>query len=147
MPNLHMSQSQSISIQQGGMGGNGMGSHQSNPMQGQSPMHSQNNMHQMNSLMSHGGQQMQNQPSNNQHNTFPSLHNPSSFSGQVADFNLDFLDNMSSNETTAQELLSSLDNSFLNDILWKLTNRAGGANVPLYVFVDGKILECKFKID
>lgn len=124
MPNLHMSQSQSISIQQGGMGGNGMGNHQGNPMQGQnpmqaqsSPMHSQNSMHQMNSLMSHGGQQMQSQPSNNQHNTFPSLHNPSSFSGQVADFNLDFLDNMSSNETTAQELLSSLDNSFLNDIL------------------------------
>lgn len=107
MPNIHMSQSQSMSMQ-GGMGGMG-GSH-GTPMQGQGgPMHSQNPS--MQSMMSqNGGMQPQ--------NSFPSLHS-SSF-GHTADFNLDFLDNLPSTEAsnlTAQELLNSLDNSFLNDIL------------------------------
>lgn len=51
---------------------------------------------------------------------FPSLHSAAPFAGQAADFNLDFLDNMPSSDAssiTAQELLNSLDNSFLNDIL------------------------------
>lgn len=102
-------------MQQGGMG---MG-HQSSPMQGQNgpmqgqngPMHGQNASMQ-NSMMAANGMQ------NNGH-SFPSLH-ASSFPGQTADFNLDFLDNMPSTDATnltAQELLSSLDNAFLNDIL------------------------------
>lgn len=115
-----MSQSQSMSMQQAGMGG--MGGHQGSPMQngpmqGQGPMHTQNNPMQQNSMMSNGP--MQNQNGNNQH-AFPSLHNTSSFVGQTTDFNLDFLDNMPSTDAsnlTAQELLNSLDNSFLNDIL------------------------------
>lgn len=84
MPNIHMSQSQSMSMQQGcalGM---------------QAPAHSLQN-----SLMPQNGN---------------FLH---SF-GPTADFNLDFLDNMPSSDAgnmTAQELLNSLDNSFLNDIL------------------------------
>lgn len=99
MSNIHMNQSQSMSLQQGAMS---------------SPMHSQSNgmpthsMPQNNPMLQMPSQQ------NNEH--FPSLHS-TSFPGQVPDFNLDFLDNMSSNETTAQELLRSLDNSFLNDIL------------------------------
>lgn len=116
-----MSQSQSISLQQGGLGMNAGHPHspmqgQNGPMQGQNgPMgHSQNNM-QQGSLLSHSGP-MSNHNNNSQHSSFPSLDNSSSFS-QVADFNLDFLDNMPSNDTTAQELLKSLDHSFLNDIL------------------------------
>ncbi|XP_026326562.1 neurogenic protein mastermind-like isoform X2 [Hyposmocoma kahamanoa] len=127
MPNIHMSQSQSMSMQQGGMGN--MGGHQSGPMQngpmqsqngpmqGQGGMHPQNNPMQ-NSMMSQNGP-MQSQNGNDA-NSFPSLHNTSSFTGQTADFNLDFLDNMPSTDAsnlTAQELLNSLDNSFLNDIL------------------------------
>lgn len=117
MPNIHMSQSQSMSMQQSGMGGMGhQGSPMQNgPMQGQ-PMHAQNNPMQQNSMMSNGPMQSQN--GNSQH-SFPSLHNTSSFAGQTADFNLDFLDNMPSTDAsnlTAQELLNSLDNSFL-DIL------------------------------
>ncbi|XP_050676970.1 neurogenic protein mastermind-like isoform X2 [Leptidea sinapis] len=111
MPNIHMNQSQSMSMQQAGMGSMG-NAHQGNPMQPGS-MHAQNNPMQS-SMMSQGGQV---QPQNNGH-TFPSLH--STFSGQTADFNLDFLDNMPSSDAsnlTAQELLNSLDNSFLNDIL------------------------------
>lgn len=115
MPNIHMSQSQSMSMQQSGMGGMG---HQGNPMQngpmqGQ-PMHAQSNPMQ-NSMMSNGPMQPQ-----NTNNHFSSLHNTSSFAGQTTDFNLDFLDNMPSTDAsnlTAQELLNSLDNSFLNDIL------------------------------
>lgn len=117
MPNIHMSQSQSMSMQ-GGMGG--MGSHQGNPMQngpmqGQTvPMHAQNSPMQ-NSMMSQNGP-MQNQNGNDSH-SFPSLHNTSSFTGQTTDFNLDFLDNMPSTDAsnlTAQELLNSLaDNNFL----------------------------------
>lgn len=121
-----MSQSQSMSMQQAGMGGMG-GAHQSgpmqsNPMQGQTgPMHAQTNpMQQQNSMMAQNGP-MQTQNSNNvaQH-TFPTLHTTSSFTGSAADFNFDFLDNMPSTDAsnlTAQELLNSLDNSFLNDIL------------------------------
>ncbi|XP_047522413.1 neurogenic protein mastermind-like isoform X1 [Pieris napi] len=99
MPNIHMNQSQSMSMQ----GGMGMGNHQN--MQNGMQMHSQN----MNSMVSQNGINQ---------NSFPSLQ--SAFSGQTADFNLDFLDNMPSSDTsnlTAQELLNSLDNSFLNDIL------------------------------
>ncbi|XP_013175270.1 PREDICTED: neurogenic protein mastermind-like isoform X2 [Papilio xuthus] len=123
MPNIHMSQSQSMSMQQAGMGG--MGSHQtnpmqsnpmqSNPMQGQTgSMHAQTNPMQ-NSMMTQNAPISQN---NNSSHAFPSLHT-SSYSGP-ADFNFDFLDNMPSSDTsnlTAQELLNSLDNSFLNDIL------------------------------
>lgn len=115
MPNIHMSQSQSMSMQSG-MGG--MGSHQTNPMQSNpmqnnpmqaqtGSMHAQTNPMQ-NSMMSQ----------NNTSHAFPSLHT-SSYSAP-ADFNFDFLDNMPSSDTsnlTAQELLNSLDNSFLNDIL------------------------------
>lgn len=107
-----------MSMQQGGMGG--MGGHPNGPMGGQNshmqqqpnPMQSQ----QQNSMLN--GQM--NQPSNNSHSPFSSLHNSSSFTGQPADFNLDFLDNIPSTDAsnlTAQELLNSLDNSFLNDIL------------------------------
>lgn len=117
MPNIHMSQSQSMSMQ-GGMGGMG-GSHASpmqTPMQGQGgPMHPQNAS--MQSMMSQNGP-MQSQNSTGSQHSFPSLHS-SSF-GHTADFNLDFLDNLPSTEAsnlTAQELLNSLDNSFLNDIL------------------------------
>ncbi|KPJ16850.1 hypothetical protein RR48_13706 [Papilio machaon] len=123
MPNIHMSQSQSMSMQQAGMGG--MGSHQTNPMQsnpmqnnpmqGQTgSMHAQTNPMQ-NSMMAQNAPISQN---NNSSHAFPSLHT-SSYSGP-ADFNFDFLDNMPSSDTsnlTAQELLNSLDNSFLNDIL------------------------------
>lgn len=81
MPNIHMSQSQSMSMQQG---------------------------------MSLGLPPAQHvQPSLMQNGNF--LH-----SFGAPDFNLDFLDNMPSTDTgslTAQELLNSLDNSFLNDIL------------------------------
>lgn len=104
MANIQMNQSQSISMQQGGMNG-GMGSgHQGGPMSG-AGMHPAS----MSSLMQHQN------PNDNQ-NTFPSLQN-TSFSGQVADFNLDFLDNPAAHEATAQELLRSLDNTFLSDIL------------------------------
>lgn len=51
---------------------------------------------------------------------FPALHSAPPFAGAPPDFNLDFLDNMPSTDAssiTAQELLNSLDNSFLNDIL------------------------------
>ncbi|CAK1551706.1 unnamed protein product [Leptosia nina] len=118
MPNIHMNQSQSMSMQQPGMGSMG-GSHQGNPMQNgpMQPMHAQSNPMQQNSMMSQNGQ-LQSQNGNANH-SFPSLHT-SSFTGQTADFNLDFLDNMPSSDTsnlTAQELLNSLDNSFLNDIL------------------------------
>ncbi|XP_037301347.1 histone-lysine N-methyltransferase 2D-like isoform X1 [Manduca sexta] len=122
IPNIHMSQSQSMSMQPGGMGG--MASHQGSPMQNTSmqgqtgPIHAQNSSMQ-NSMMSQNGP-MQTQNSNGSQHSFPSLHNPSSFAGQTADFNLDFLDNMPSTDAsnlTAQELLNSLDNSFLNDIL------------------------------
>ncbi|CAG4940475.1 unnamed protein product [Colias eurytheme] len=124
MTNIHMNQSQSMSMQgMGNMGnahqGNPMqnGPMQNGPMQGQpTSMHAQNNPMQQNSMMSQNGQ-MQSQ--NSAGHSFPSLHT-SSFTGQTADFNLDFLDNMPSSDTsnlTAQELLSSLDNSFLNDIL------------------------------
>ncbi|XP_072941470.1 uncharacterized protein [Epargyreus clarus] len=116
MPNIHMSQSQSMSMQQsmGGMGGG----HQGGGMQGGG--------------MAGGGMQGGNLPAQGAlHSqslppqsallhTFPSLNNTSSFTGQTADFNLDFLDNMPSTDVsnlTAQELLNSLDNSFLNDIL------------------------------
>ncbi|CAH2091857.1 unnamed protein product [Euphydryas editha] len=93
MPNIHMSQSQSMSLQQG-------------LLQQQQQQHNMQN-----SLMSQNGPM-------NTTSHFPSLH--SSFTGQTADFNLDFLDNMPSTDAsnlTAQELLNSLDNSFLNDIL------------------------------
>ncbi|KOB79478.1 Uncharacterized protein OBRU01_00191 [Operophtera brumata] len=87
---------------QGGMGG----AHQGSPMQPQGgPMHAQN-------------ASMQSMLAQNSGHAFPSLHS-SSF-GHTADFNLDFLDNLPSTEAsslTAQELLNSLDNSFLNDIL------------------------------
>ncbi|PZC81953.1 neurogenic protein mastermind-like [Helicoverpa zea] len=119
MPNIHMSQSQSMSMQQGGMGMGHQGSPMQNgPMQGQGPMHPQSNM-QQNSMMSQNGP-MQSQNGNVSQHSFPSLHNTSSFTGQTTDFNLDFLDNMPSTDAsnlTAQELLNSLDNSFLNDIL------------------------------
>lgn len=115
-----MSQSQSMSMQQSGMGN--MGGHQSGPMQN-GPMQSQNGP-----MQGQGGMHPQNNPmqnsmisqNGNDSNSFPSLHNTSSFTGQTADFNLDFLDNMPSTDAsnlTAQELLNSLDNSFLNDIL------------------------------
>lgn len=118
MPNIHMSQSQSMSMQQTGMGGM---SHQGSPMQS-GPMQAQNGpMHQnssmQTSMMAQNGMQAQN---NTSAHVFPSLHNTSSFTGQTADFNLDFLDNMPSTDAsnlTAQELLNSLDNVFLNDIL------------------------------
>ncbi|XP_035432048.2 neurogenic protein mastermind [Spodoptera frugiperda] len=121
MPNIHMSQSQSMSMQQSGMG---MGGHQGSPMQngpmqGQGPMHAQTNPMQQNSMMSQNNP-MQSQNGNVAQHSFPSLHNTSSFTGQTTDFNLDFLDNMPSTDAsnlTAQELLNSLDNSFLNDIL------------------------------
>lgn len=118
MPNIHMSQSQSMSMQQGGLGMGG--GHQGSPMQAQQgPMHAQNGpMQQQNSIMSQNGP-MQNNNGGAQH-PFPSLHNTSSFTGQTAEFNLDFLDNIPSTDAsnlTAQELLNSLDNSFLNDIL------------------------------
>lgn len=108
MPNIHMSQSQSMSMQ------GGMGAHQGSPMQTQGgPMHAQNAS--MQSMLSqNGGMQSQNSGPH----SFPSLHS-SSF-GHTADFNLDFLDNLPSTEAsnlTAQELLNSLDHSFLNDIL------------------------------
>ncbi|KAM3968198.1 uncharacterized protein ACR2FA_006564 [Aphomia sociella] len=120
MPNINMSQSQSMSMQQGGLGGMGnthQGSPMQNgPMQGQ-PMHAQSSpMQQQNTMMSQNGPM---QAQNGQH-SFPSLHNTSSFTGQTAEFNLDFLDNMPSTDAsnlTAQELLNSLDNSFLNGIL------------------------------
>lgn len=119
MPNIHMSQSQSMSMQQSGMGMGHQGSPMQNgPMQGQGPMHSQGNPMQQNSMMSQNA--MQNQNGNVSQHSFPSLHNTSSFTGQTTDFNLDFLDNMPSTDAsnlTAQELLNSLDNSFLNDIL------------------------------
>lgn len=126
MPNIHMSQSQSMSMQQGGMGNmghqgspmqNGPMQGQTGPMQGQGGMHPQSNPMQ-NAMMPQNGP-MQGQNANDS-NSFPSLHNTSSFTGQTADFNLDFLDNMPSTDAsnlTAQELLNSLDNSFLNDIL------------------------------
>lgn len=113
MPNIHMSQSQSMSMQGGlgGMAGMGsMGGHQGSPMGGHqgSPMGA-GALHQPTLLNQNGTQ------------SFPSLHNASSFSGQAADFNLDFLDNIPSTDAgdlTARELLDSLDdNSFLNDIL------------------------------
>lgn len=122
-----MSQSQSMSMQQGGM--SNMGGHQSGPMQngpmqghngpmqGQSGMHPQSNPMQNSMMAQNGPMQSQN---GNDSNAFSSLHNTSSFTGQTADFNLDFLDNMPSTDAsnlTAQELLNSLDNSFLNDIL------------------------------
>ncbi|XP_045763809.1 neurogenic protein mastermind-like isoform X1 [Maniola jurtina] len=110
MPNIHMSQSQSMSLQQSGMGG--LGPMQSMPSQ--QPMHAQNNTMQTQSMLGNGPMQSQ-----NGNHPF-SLHSASSFTGQTADFNLDFLDNMPSSDTsnlTAQELLNSLDNSFLNDIL------------------------------
>lgn len=130
MSNIHMSQSQSMSMQHG-MGGMGA-THQGSPMQAQNgPMQGQNShmqsqggpMHPssqlQSSLMTQGGMQGQGQAQgNSQHGGFPSLH--SSFSGAPADFNLDFLDNMPSSDAsnlTAQELLNSLDNTFLNDIL------------------------------
>lgn len=97
MSSIHMSQSQSMSMQ-GGMGMGGM--HAQGPGSGM----------QQQSCAGAGGR---GDP------TFPSLHS-SSFSGQPADFNLDFLDNMPSSDAsnlTAQELLNSLENSFLNDIL------------------------------
>lgn len=104
-----MSQSQNMSMQQGGLGG--MGGHQGNPMHAQTgPMPT--------SMMAQNGP-VQTQANGPQH-SFPSLHNTSSFAGQTADFNLDFLDNMPSTDAsniTAQELLNSIDNSFLNDIL------------------------------
>ncbi|CAH0717265.1 unnamed protein product, partial [Brenthis ino] len=81
MPNIHMSQSQSMSMQQGMSLGLPPAPHA--------------------------------QPSLMQNGNF--LH-----SFGAPDFNLDFLDNMPSTDTgslTAQELLNSLDNSFLNDIL------------------------------
>ncbi|XP_068627571.1 neurogenic protein mastermind-like isoform X2 [Battus philenor] len=122
MPNIHMSQSQTMSMQQAGMGGMA-GTHQtnpmqSNPMQGQpGPMHAQSNpMQQQNSMMTQNAPMQANSAA--QH-AFPSLHT-SSFTGTGADFNFDFLDNMPSTDAsnlTAQELLNSLDNSFLNDIL------------------------------
>ncbi|XP_004927919.1 neurogenic protein mastermind-like [Bombyx mandarina] len=109
IPNIHMSQSQNMSMQQGGLGG--MGGHQGNPMHAQTgPMPT--------SMMAQNGP-VQTQANGPQH-SFPSLHNTSSFAGQTADFNLDFLDNMPSTDAsniTAQELLNSIDNSFLNDIL------------------------------
>nr|XP_026491446.1 neurogenic protein mastermind-like isoform X2 [Vanessa tameamea] len=116
MPNIHMSQSQSMSMQQAGMGG--LSAHAPmQPMQPtQQPMHAQTNAMQ-NSIMSQNGPMQGN--GNNPHH-FSSLHSASSFTGQTADFNLDFLDNMPSTDAsnlTAQELLNSLDNSFLNDIL------------------------------
>ncbi|CAG9791895.1 unnamed protein product [Diatraea saccharalis] len=92
MANIHMSQSQSMSMQGGGMG--------------QSGLHT--------GMPGGGGAMM---PGNQSPFT---IHNASSFGGQAADFNLDFLDNMPSTDAsnlTAQELLNSLDNSFLNDIL------------------------------
>ncbi|GBP69724.1 hypothetical protein EVAR_79959_1 [Eumeta japonica] len=117
--NIHMSQSQSVSMQQAGMGG-----HQSSPMSNPNTMPSQNNMHQTspmqpqtNSLLVPNGSMQTQNINNTQHPSF-SLHNTSSFPAQTADFNLDFLDNMPSTDmNTAQELLNSLDNSFLNDIL------------------------------
>lgn len=114
-----MSQSQSMSMQQGGMGnvgGHQSGPMQNGPMQGQGGMHPQSNAMQ-NSLMSQNGP-MQSQ--NGGESAFSSLHATSSFAGQATDFSLDFLDNMPSTDAsnlTAQELLNSLDNSFLNDIL------------------------------
>lgn len=133
MPNIHMSQSQSMSMQQGmgNMGGhqgspmqngpmqgqNGPMQGQNGPMQGQGGMHPQSNPMQNAMMPQNGPMQSQN---GNDSNSFPSLHNTSSFTGQTADFNLDFLDNMPSTDAsnlTAQELLNSLDNSFLNDIL------------------------------
>ncbi|CAH2268200.1 jg8206 [Pararge aegeria aegeria] len=111
MPNIHMSQSQSMSLQQSGMGG--LGPMQSMPSQ--QPMHAQSNSMQAQNMLGNGPMQTQNG------NSHPfSLHSASSFTGQTADFNLDFLDNMPSSDAsnlTAQELLNSLDNSFLNDIL------------------------------
>lgn len=88
MPNIHMSQSQSMSMQQGGLS-HGLG------MQPPTSHSLQNNLMPQNGNFLH------------------------SF-GPTADFNLDFLDNMPSSDAgnmTAQELLNSLDNSFLNDIL------------------------------
>ncbi|XP_013185727.2 neurogenic protein mastermind [Amyelois transitella] len=99
MPNIHMSQSQSMSMQQGGMSSMGGGMHSQGSAMPQS-------------MMPQNGMQS--------NHSFPSLHNSSSFTGQTAEFNLDFLDNMPSTDAsnlTAQELLNSLDNSFLNDIL------------------------------
>lgn len=106
MPNVHMNQSQSMSMQQTGIGSINS-PHQSNMQNGMQSMHSQNSM--QNSMVNPNGINQ----------NFPSLHT-SAFTGQTADFNLDFLDNMPSSESsnlTAQELLNSLDNSFLNDIL------------------------------
>ncbi|CAH0663905.1 unnamed protein product [Chilo suppressalis] len=97
MANIHMSQSQSMSMQGAGMG------------MGQPGMHA--------AMPPGGGMMPGNQPA--QQSPF-AIHNASSFGGQAADFNLDFLDNMPSTDAsnlTAQELLNSLDNSFLNDIL------------------------------
>lgn len=124
MNNIHMSQSQNMSMQHG-MGGMA-GAHQGSPMQGQNShmqaqpghMQGQNSHMQAQNGGMHGGQMQsslltQGQPG------FPSLHS-SSFSGAPTDFNLDFLDNLPSsdaNNLTAQELLNSLDNAFLNDIL------------------------------
>lgn len=88
MPNIHMSQSQSMSMQQGGLS-HGLG------MQPPTSHSLQNNLMPQNGNFLH------------------------SF-GPTADFNLDFLDNMPSSDAgnmMAQELLNSLDNSFLNDIL------------------------------
>lgn len=107
MPNLHMSQSQSMSMQ-GGMGMGHPGPMQGGPMPAPGgPMHQSPSMQAM--MPQNGALQSQ--------NTFPSLQ--ASF-GPNSDFNLDFLDNLPSTEAsnlTAQELLNSLDNSFLNDIL------------------------------
>lgn len=78
MQNIHMSQSQSMSMHQNnGMGNQGM------PTSSQGP---------------------------GSVNHFSSLHNPvSSFPGQPADFNLDFLENIQPGDSSNLELLNSLD--------------------------------------
>ncbi|XP_041973534.1 neurogenic protein mastermind-like isoform X2 [Aricia agestis] len=105
MSNIHMNQSQTMSMQ-------GMGMSNSHNMQNGMQSQSMHAGSMQPSMISSAPMQSQ--------NSFPSLQS-SSFSGQTADFNLDFLDNMPSSDAsnvTAQELLNSLDNSFLlNDIL------------------------------
>ncbi|OWR53365.1 hypothetical protein KGM_211951 [Danaus plexippus plexippus] len=102
MPNIHMSQSQSMS------------------MAGMSMPH--------NAHAGHGGTHAGHGTGHTGHAAhaqaapmhFPGLQAGGSFAGQAADFNLDFLDSMPSTDAsslTAQELLNSLDNSFLSDIL------------------------------
>lgn len=114
MPNIHMSQNQSMSMQ-GGMGGmGGMGAHGGHGAHSAHAAHAPHAPH-----ASHGGMHASAPQPPAMLQSFPSLHS-SSFSGQPADFNLDFLDNMPSTDAsnlTAQELLNSLDNAFLNDIL------------------------------